>query len=145
MVVMSTPSCLDAVSRWGGLERLKSYVHTIDFNYCYKQICVLARGQVSTGRQKPSSRPFNRTNPSCNNIHMQGWQKDNIPFLGCLSARGGKAERRRRWKRGGALRNERAIFCSRSVARCKRSARTLRAVESTDSNGPVSLQQRTAC
>ena len=26
---MSTPSCLDAVSRWGGLERLKSYVHTI--------------------------------------------------------------------------------------------------------------------
>ena len=56
-----------------------------------------------------------------------------------------ETERRRRWKRGGALRNERAIFCSRSVARCKRSARTLRAVESTDSNGPVSLQQRTAC
>ena len=28
-VVMSTPSCLDAVSRKGGRERLKSYVHTI--------------------------------------------------------------------------------------------------------------------
>ena len=28
-VVMSTPSCLDAVSRRGGLERLKSYVHSI--------------------------------------------------------------------------------------------------------------------
>ena len=74
-----------------------------------------------------------------------GVQKGQYPFFGLPQRKGGEAERRRRWKRGGALLNERAIFCSRSVARCKRSARTLRAVESTDSNGPVSLQQRTAC